>query len=142
MIVYVDMVADLFHSGHITFFKKIKKIYPDSNLYVGLMSDEDATHYKRKPILNINERKTCVEACRYVEKVFVNAPMPITKNFILENKIEYVIHGDDIKEASRNYWYKIPLEMKIYKEIEYTQGTSTTDIINRITNTEKNKGRL
>ncbi len=137
MIIYVDMVADLFHSGHITFFKKIKNFYPNSKLYVGLMSDKEATQYKRKPIMNIYERKTCVEACKYVEKVIINANMPITKEFIQNHNIDIVIHGNDISENSRNYWYKIPLEMNIYKEIEYSRGMSTSDLIARILYQEK-----
>ena len=126
MIVYVDMVADLFHPGHINFFKQIKEQYPHCKLYVGLMSDKEATVYKRKPILNSEERKTMVESCRFVDCVFPDAPMPITRDFI---------HGDDISDAHRNYWYKIPVEMGIYKEIPYTSSISTSQIIERIKNT-------
>ena len=131
-IVYVDMVADLFHSGHIKFFQKIFDVYPGCKLYVGLMSDDEATIYKRKPILNIKDRAIIVEACKYVDKVFVDAPMPITKEFIDTNNIDMVIHGDDISEKSRKYWYKVPIELNIYDEVKYTKECSTTAIINRI----------
>ena len=136
MIIYVDMVADLFHAGHIKFFKKILDKYPNSKLYVGLMSDNEAEEYKRKPILNIQERSFAVSSCKYVTKVFENAPMPITNQFIIENKIEKVIHANDISKESKNYWYKVPLDLKIYEEVDYTNGISTSDIINRIKNSD------
>lgn len=66
--------------------------------------------------------------------LLINAPMPITKKFISNNNIDLVIHGNDIKEDSKNYWYKIPIELNIYKEIEYSDCISTSDIINRIKN--------
>jgi cytidyltransferase-like protein len=134
MIIYVDMAGDLFHPGHISFFCKIIKLYPDRILYVGLMADDEAEKYKRKPIFNINERVCCIESCKYVNKVFPNAPMPVTKDFIKNNNIDLVIHGDDIKEDSRKYWYKIPIQLKIYKEVEYSNSISTSDIIKRIKN--------
>lgn len=131
-VVYVDMVADLFHAGHVSFLGKVKSLYPDSKIYVGLMSDDQAEHYKRKPITTITERSIIVAACRFVDQVFSNAPMPVTRDFICKNNIDLVLHGDDISEKSRQYWYRDPIEMGIYKEIPYTQGISTSDIILRI----------
>lgn len=130
--IYIDMVADLFHPGHIGFIKLIKKEYPNSNITVGLMSDLEATKYKRKPVLNINERTIMLESCKYISNVIPDAPMPITKEFIDNNKIDFVIHGDDISNEQRYHWYNIPISMGIYKEVSYTNSISTTDIIDRI----------
>lgn len=55
-----------FYPCHIIFFCKIFKLYPNCSLYVGLMADDEAEKYKRKPIFNINERVCCLEACKYV----------------------------------------------------------------------------
>lgn len=131
-IVYADMVADLFHAGHIQFLEKIKNKFPDHLIYVGLMADEQAEEYKRKPILNIDERFISVNSCKFVSKVIKNAPMPITPDFLSEHNISAVIHANDISAESRDYWYKIPIAWGIYHEIEYSSGISTTDIINRI----------
>lgn len=132
-IIYVDMVADLFHPGHVNFFRQIKSLYPDSELVVGLMSDVDATQYKRKPILNIDERVNMLEACKYVRRVIPNAPMPVTTDFIEKNGINLVIHGNDISEKDREYWYGDAILLEKYQEIGYTEGISTTQIIKRIT---------
>jgi cytidyltransferase-like protein len=134
LIIYADMVADLFHAGHINFFLKIKKKYPQSKIYVGLMGDNDAISYKRKPILNVHDRETMLEHCSLIDKVIKNAPMPITKDFLKDHDIDIVIHSDDTTPEYINHWYKVPSDMGIYIEVEYTQGISTTDIINRIKN--------
>jgi ethanolamine-phosphate cytidylyltransferase/choline-phosphate cytidylyltransferase len=133
-IVYTDMVADLFHAGHIQFLEKIKNKFPDHLIYVGLMADEQAEGYKRKPVLTIDERFIGVNSCKLVSKVIKNAPMPVTEDFITKHNIAAVIHADDISNKSREYWYKIPINLGIYYEIEYSSGISTTDIIKRIKN--------
>lgn len=138
LIVYADMVGDLFHAGHIKFFLQIKEKYPDSKLYIGLMNDQEASVYKRIPILNINERTIMMQYCSLVDKVIPNAPMPITKEFIQENKIDIVMHSNDTTPEYINTWYKVPFDMGIYVEVEYTKGISTTDIINRIKNNQRN----
>ena len=132
MNIYTDVVCDLFHSGHVSFFKTINNIYPNCNLIVGLMSDDECKNYKRKPIYNIEERYMILSSIKYVKKVIKNAPMPITDNFIKEQNIDLIIHGDDISKESENYWYKIPILMNIYKTVPYTESISSSKIIEKI----------
>lgn len=132
MNIYTDVVCDLFHSGHVSFFKTINNIYPNYNLIVGLMSDDECINYKRKPIYNIEERYMILSSIKYVKKVIKNATMPITEDFIKEHNIDLIIHGDDISKESENYWYKIPILMNIYKTVPYTESISTSKIIEKI----------
>lgn len=132
MAVYVDMVADLFHPGHVQFLRQVRHLFPDQPLYVGVMGDGDAERYKRRPILTLKERVTMLESCRYVDRVFPDAPMPITREFIVNNEIAHVVHGDDISDASRDYWYGEAAKMSIYRQVPYTKGVSTTSIIDRV----------
>ena len=132
MNIYTDVVCDLFHSGHVSFFKTICDNYPNCNLIVGLMSDEECINYKRKPIYNIEERYNILSSIKYINKVIKNAPMPITESFIKEHNIDLVIHGDDISKESENYWYKIPILNNIYKNVPYTENISTSKIIEKI----------
>lgn len=132
MNIYTDVVCDLFHSGHVSFFKTINSIYPNCNLIVGLMSDDECKNYKRKPIYNIEERYMILSSIKYVKKVIKNAPMPITENFIKEHNIDLIIHGDDISKESENYWYEIPILMNIYKTVPYTESISSSKIIEKI----------
>ena len=39
--VYVDIVGDLFHVGHINLFKQARALFNDSFLIVGVHSDKD-----------------------------------------------------------------------------------------------------
>ena len=47
--VYVDMVADLFHYGHVEFLRKARAL--GDHLLVGICSDEAVQTNKLKPIL-------------------------------------------------------------------------------------------
>lgn len=61
--VYVSMVAYLFHYGHVAFLKQAKEF--GDYLIVGIISDEEVTPYKRKPILTQEERIKTISGCRY-----------------------------------------------------------------------------
>jgi cytidyltransferase-like protein len=130
--VYVDVVGDLFHAGHVAFFQKAKEF--GDILIVGVHSDEDVTDYKRRPILTMEERVTSIKACRYVDQVIENAPLPVTKELLKELEIDFVVHGDDFNPDMIHIHYGVPIEMGIFKTVPYTPGISTTDIINRIKN--------
>jgi cytidyltransferase-like protein len=49
--VYADMVGDLFHAGHVEFFKKARAF--GDYLVVGILADESVEEYKRTPILTL-----------------------------------------------------------------------------------------
>jgi len=125
--VYSDIVGDLFHIGHINMFKQARE-YGDY-LVVGVHSDNTVESYKRKPIISENDRYEIVKNCKLVDEVIIDAPLVITQDYIKENKIDVVIHGDD-NLFSENY--KIPIEMGIMKYVKYTKGISTSEIIKRM----------
>ena len=127
--VYVDMVADLFHTGHINFLKQSKS--KGDYLIVGIHSDKDVASYKRMPVIDENNRCKMVKSCRYVDEVIKDAPLVITEEFIKKNKIDFVVHGDDINNKFMDF-YKVPMKMGIMKYVPYTRGISTSQIIKRI----------
>ena len=43
-----------------------------------------------------------------------------------------MIHGDDFSSDLEKLCYKIHMEMGIYRTVGYTEGISTTDLINRV----------
>jgi len=131
--VYLDIVADLFHIGHLNLFKKAKLLDTDVYLIVGIHSDESVESYKRVPIIKQEQRYEIVRSCRLVNEVIENAPLVITENFLKDNKIDYVAHGDDINEELKKQ-HKIPFELGVVKYVPYTSEISTTEIIKRIKN--------
>ena len=89
--VYLDMVGDLFHVGHLNIIKKSKAM--GDYLIVGVHSDESVASYKRLPIIKHRDRVDIIESCRYVDEVIAPAPLIITENFINQHNINLVIHG-------------------------------------------------
>ncbi len=138
--VYVDMVGDLFHIGHINAIKNaIKKACEvftcseqDICLIVGVCGDEECTSYKRKPILTTEERCAAIGACRYVDEVVPNAPVAVTAKFLDEQHIDMVAHGDDFDQEKMRKYYGAAIDRGILLVVPYTQGISTSDIIRRI----------
>jgi len=75
--VYVDMVGDLFHAGHVSLLREARG--HGDWLVVGVLSDETAESYKRRPIMTLAERVTVIEACRYVDEVVPDAPFEVIR---------------------------------------------------------------
>lgn len=131
--VYVGMAADIIHGGHINILENASKY---GTVIVGLLSDDAIKSYKRQPIISYNNRKSVIESIKYVDKVVEQNTHSYVNNL---NKIQpkYVIHGDDwnsgvqssVREDVINTLMK--WDGKLI-EIPYTQGISTTDIINKI----------
>ena len=131
--IYCDGIFDLFHKGHLLHLNKIKKMFNEEIfLIVGVIDDVTATNYKRKPIMNQETRKEILESCIFVDKVIITDILNITKKFIKDNNIDYIVHAFNNKEDEEKQldFYKIPKEMNIFKKIDYNKGTSTTEIIN------------
>ena len=128
---YIDMVGDLFHYGHL---RNIKKVYNlGYTVIVGIHSDKTVESYKRKPILTMKERIEVIQSCKYVSLIIEDAPLIITKEFLDKHKIDMVFHAHPLEEDEKyQHMYKIPSILHKFTRTPYTNGISTTDIINRI----------
>ena len=127
--IYSDGIFDFFHRGHVEYFKKMKLL---GNVIIGVISDQTAETYKRKPIYNELDRLELVKSCKYVDKVIFPAPLIITEKFMKENGINLVVHGFSNKEDAKKQdkFFEIPIKLNKFKEIPYYKGISTTEIIN------------
>ena len=128
--VYTDMVADLFHFGHVKFLKKARAL--GDYRVVGICDDDIVAAHKRRPILTMKERIAVIAGCRYVDEVIPNAPWKFDPAWIEAYNIDLVVHGDEYSREQFEYYYKVPIEMGIFRAIPYTKGISTTAIIRRI----------
>lgn len=128
--VYADIVGDLFHAGHVEFFKKARAF--GDYLIVGVLADDVVLTYKRDPILTVEERAKVIEACKYVDEVIVAPPLRLTEEMIRELNIDLVVHGDDFNKELLEDQYGVPLKLGIFRTVPYTPGVSTTNIIDRI----------
>ena len=132
--VYMDGVFDLFHRGHIEAIKKCKNF--GDEIVIGVVSDKDAESYKRLPLINENDRIEIIKNLKIVDEVIPNAPLNLTKEFINNNNLDIIVHSFSNEKdfEKQKEFFKIPIEMGIFKKINYYSKVSTTDIIKKIVN--------
>jgi cytidyltransferase-like protein len=128
--VYVDMVADLFHGGHVQFLRQARDL--GDELIVGVHSDETVEGYKRRPIMTMQERMAVVAGCRYVDEVLANAPLVLDEQWLTTHRIDLVVHGDDFDLAKATMMFGVAMEKGIFRTVPYTPGVSTSDLLERL----------
>lgn len=128
--VYVDMVGDLFHPGHVDLLRQARSF--GDWLVVGVLSDDVVAAYKRRPIMTLDERVAVIRACRYVDEVVPNAPDVVTAEFLEQHHISLVVHGDDISDDVVETLYGDVAAAGKLRLVPRTPGISTTDIIQRV----------
>lgn len=135
--VYCCGVFDICHLGHMKLFEKISKSFNQPiHLIVGVHSDLTVETYKRTPIINEEFRVETVKLCKYVDEVWANADLVVSKEFCLINNFDYVIIGEEYKGTKDKIWYPGPMELGIHKYISRFEELSTTDIIKKIKSVE------
>lgn len=128
--VYVDMVGDLFHMGHVRFLKAARTF--GDWLVVGVLSDDVVAAYKRRPIMTLAERVAVIEACRHVDEVLPDAPYAVTIEFLDRHDISVLVHGDDLPAKAVDEVYGEVAAAGRLHLVKYTAGISTTELIKRV----------
>jgi len=108
---------------------------------VGVCSDKDVVQHKRQPIIPHNDRVEMLKACRYVDKVYENAPWDPSLEFLEKNNFDYILHA-----VNDTVNWKSEMKLAYREEIinsekfHYLSNTKyhTTDIINNIRQIMKN----
>jgi len=130
-IVYTYVVADLLHLGHLRCLQQAKRL--GNYLIVGVLTDEATMAYKRMPIIPFEERIVLVANIRCVDEVVRQNSLDPTDN-IMRIKPDIVTHSHSENEEFPGANVKALMEELGGQAIRttYYQGTSTTEIINRI----------
>ena len=128
--VYVDMVGDLFHAGHVELLREARR--HGDWLIVGVLSDETAASYKRRPIMTLAERVAVIESCKYVDEVIADSPDRLTQGFLDEHKITTVAHGDDLSPKGAEFVYGPAAAAGKFVFVPRTGAISTTQVIQRV----------
>lgn len=130
-VVYVDMVADLYHAGHVEFLRRARQI--GDILVVGIHDDTTVASYKRTPIIPHDQREAVVASCRYVDRVVPCAPLIVTDAFMDQHGIDIVAHahGEEDEERYRAM-YAAPARRGRFRRLAYTPGVSTTQILQAV----------
>jgi len=101
MIVAVSGYFDPLHVGHIEYFKLARDL--GDKLVVILNNDKQAALKKGKSFMPLEERKTILEAIRYVDEVFVS----IDNDTSVRKSLKY-IRPDIFANGGDRYEYEIP----------------------------------
>ena len=126
-LVYVPMVADIVHPGHINILK-IASSY--GKVIVGLFTDNAIMEYKPKPLMTYEQRKMVVESLKGVEIVIPQESRDYNPN-LLKYKPAYMVHGTDwrtgpLAEKRRNAIELMDSWGGKVIEPEYTHGVSSS----------------
>ena len=116
---------DLLHPGHINLLRRAKDL--GDELYVGLSTDEFNQMKGKTAVLTYEQRKTVLEAIKYVDHVFPESDWEQKTSDIKKYGISCFVMGDDWKG-------KFDF-LKDYCTVVYlprTPDISTTDIKQKI----------
>lgn len=132
-IVYVPFASDILHSGHIKIINSAKKI---GRVFIGLLTDQAISEYKKIPFFNFQTRKLIFENLKFVEKVIPQDTLDFRKNLNML-KPNYVIHGDDWKKGIlKNTRKNVIKYLKKWNgkliELKYSKNISSTFIQKKI----------
>nr|XP_026693855.1 ethanolamine-phosphate cytidylyltransferase isoform X2 [Ciona intestinalis] len=129
--IWVDGCFDMVHFGHANLIRQAKEL--GDYLIVGVHSDEEITKHKGPPVFNQAERYEMVRAIKWVDEVVEGAPYSTTIETLDEYNCDFGVHGDDISVlADGSDAYKIIKDAGRYREVQRTQGVSTTDVVGRM----------
>lgn len=125
--VYVALVGDILHAGHINILTHAARL---GKVVVGVLTDAAAASYKRLPLVPFEYRKLIFENMRGIERVMAQETLSYRAN-LLALKPKYVLHGDDWRQG-----VQAPVRLEVQEllkqwggelvEIPYTTGVSTT----------------
>lgn len=140
--IWVDGCFDFMHHGHCGALLQARRAASNptqSQLLVGIHTDEQITINKGPPVMHTLERYAHARALRWCTQVIENAPYVTQPEWLDKYGCVYVVHGDDITtDANGEDCYQEMKDLNRFKMVKRTYGVSTTDIIQRILTGENN----
>ena len=112
---------DLFHPGHVQLLKRAREL--GSRLVVGLSTDEFNAKKGKRSVMSFEDRKTVLEACRYVDEVFAEEDWSQKLDDARRLGADVFVMGDD---WAGKFDFMQDACNVVY--LARTQGVSTTEI--------------
>ena len=131
-VLYTGGTFDIFHSGHVNFLKMCSRLADE--VVVCLNTDEFINTFKgAMPVISYEDRKTCLESCKYVDRVIKNTGDQDSKSCILSINPNILAIGSDW--CSKNYYQQMGFTQDwlddngiVLVYLPYTQGISSSKI--------------
>jgi phosphoenolpyruvate phosphomutase len=131
--VYVSLIADLLHAGHIKILREASK---HGDVTVGLLTSTAITELGDISYLKFQQRLDVLEDLKMVSNVIAQDTASYKKN-LLELKPDFVVHGDDWIEGPQSQYREEVLDLlegwggKLI-ELEYSSEISDQNIKNQL----------
>ena len=127
--VYVSLIADLLHAGHIKVLKEAEKY---GEVIVGLLTSSAINELNDNAYLKYQQRLEVVNNLSMVSKV-IEQDTASYRNNLLDLKPDYVVHGDDWKDNSQSIYRDEVIELLQgwdgqLVEVEYSTEISDQNI--------------
>lgn len=130
---YLPGCFDLYHEGHRAILQRAKAL--SGMLIVGVLTDDGAAAYKRRPIQSELTRLGNVRDLRYVDWAVLqpgtNPTSTLQRLAALGYKPDVLFHGDDWTELREGHADLARLGIA-FQLLPYTHGVSTTATIERL----------
>jgi phosphoenolpyruvate phosphomutase / 2-hydroxyethylphosphonate cytidylyltransferase len=131
--VYVCLIADLLHAGHIRVLNEAKK---HGKVIVGLLSDAAISELNETAYLSFNQRKEVLEALSIVSEVVPQVSASYRENLVKISP-DYIVHGDDWCEGPLLKYRKEVVEIIAQQggkliEVPYSKEISDGNIKNQL----------
>jgi glycerol-3-phosphate cytidylyltransferase len=137
--VYTGGTFDCFHVGHVNFLRQCavlagQRAAPSWEVTVSLNTDEFVKSYKGQPsVVDFEDRKKILEACRYVSRVVTNLGGPDSKPAIMQARPDIIAIGTDW--VTRDYYEQMGFTQKwldqrgiVLAYLPRLEGVSTTEL--------------
>lgn len=122
--VYVSLIADLLHAGHINILKEAAKL---GDVTVGLLTLPACGELNDIPYLDYDKRKEVLENLSMVSKVIPQDMASYKKN-LQTLKPDYVVHGDDWQNSCQRKYRDEVIEILSQQGGELIEVSYSYDI--------------
>lgn len=135
--IWVDGCFDFTHHGHAGAMLQARRL--GKELFVGIHSDQAILENKGPTVMELDERVSAVDACRWATQSVPHAPYVTYLPWVSHYGCKYVVHGDDItSDSDGNDCYRFVKAAGRFKVVKRTPGISTTDLVGRMLLCTKN----
>jgi ethanolamine-phosphate cytidylyltransferase len=136
--VCLDGVFDMIHSGHFNAIRQAKQL--GDILVLCIDSEEEVLKNKGPMIFRGKERRTMIEACKWVDEIQEDFPYFPTLETMDKFNLDFMAHGDDlVVKPDGTDCYGEMQKANRFKIFKRTEGISTSAIVGRILLTMERK---
>lgn len=114
---------DVFHFGHVKILERAAQL--GTHLTVGVSTDQlNFSKKQRVPVYSQEHRAYIISSLRFVDDVFFEDSLELKREYILENKADILVMGDDWEGKFDHF-----SDICTVKYLKRTPSISTTQLI-------------